>query len=176
MDEANRVPPDLAALTEAADEAWPYFSIRLRYVDEDGDRAYEHIASDIVYFADAHDLAHLAARISELMGDSSENELSYCEIWGESRAWADVDDELEQDEYFDEDNDTRALVVHVAHDGKLELPLGSEGEPEAGEATRVVRATESDDERLNRLELVLYRLDSEVSTIARRLFDEEVGR
>ena len=110
------------------------------------------------------------------MGDSSENELSYCEIWGESRTWADVYEELDQDEYFDEDNDTRALVVYVTHDGKLELPAGSDDEPEAGEATRVVRAMDSGDERLNRLELVLYRLDSEVSTIARRLFDEEVGR
>jgi hypothetical protein len=108
------------------------------------------------------------------MSDSSDDELSYCEIWGESRTWADVYEELDEDEYFDEDNDTRGLVVHVTHDGKLELPVGSDDEPEAG--TRVVRAMESDDERLNRLELVPYRLDSEVSTIARRLFDEEVGR
>jgi hypothetical protein len=172
MDESNRIPPDLAAFAETADENWPYFSIRLIYRDEDGDQVYEHIASDIEYFADAHHLAHVAARVSEVMGDSSENELSYCEIWGESRTWADVYDELEQDEYFDEDNDTRALVVHVAHDGQLELPASHGDEPEA----RVVGATASDDERLNRLELALYRLDSEVSTIARRLFDEEPGR
>ena len=176
MDKPNRIPPDLATFIEAADENWPYFSIRLTYLDEDGDQAYEHIASDIVYFADAHGLAHIVARVSELMGDSSENELSYCEIWGESRTWADVYDELEQDEYFDEDNGTRALVVRVAHDGKLELPAGGDDEPEAREATRVARAMASDDERLNRLELGLYRLDSEVSTIARRLFDNEVGR
>ena len=45
MDESNRIPPDLAAFAETADENWPYFSIRLIYRDEDGDQVYEHIAA-----------------------------------------------------------------------------------------------------------------------------------